>query len=260
MVDLIAAVLSIIFSFAFAIPFLLVGLGFLGAFFKIIRQYERGILFAFGKYAGTLKPGLNIIIPFYHRVQVVDLRLNTLEVPKQEVMTKDNVPVNINAVIYFKVNKPEKAVLNVEDYNYAVAKYGQTSLRNVSGEITLDQLLSERQQIADKLRIIVDKATEPWGIEVVHLELQDIEVPDTLKRTMAKQAEAERERRAVIISSEGDVAASGNLAKAAALLGGAPGALHLRTLQSLNDIASDETNSVIFIVPLETLRAYEEVD
>ncbi|MBM3309691.1 MAG: slipin family protein, partial [Candidatus Altiarchaeales archaeon] len=166
----------------------------------------------------------------------------------------------INAVIYFKVKDPKKAILNVENYMYAVAKYGQTALRNVAGDATLDELLAERKKIAEKLRKIVDVATDPWGIDVTTLELQDIELPESLKRTMAKQAEAEREKRAVIINAEGEVIASENLVKAAKTLYCVKGALHLRTLQSLNDVASDESNKIVFMVPLEVLRAVEEVD
>ena len=235
-------------------------LSVLGMFFRIIYQYEKGVLFAFGKLSGIRKPGLNFILPFYHRLDKIDLRVNTIDIPKQEVITKDNVPVNINAVIYFKVVDPEKAILNVEDYRYAVSKYGQTSLRNVTGEASLDELLSERKKIAENLRQIVDEATDPWGIDVEMIELQDIELPETMKRTMAKQAEAERERRAVIIKAEGEAAAADDLVKAAGILGGEKGALHLRTLHALNDMSSDQTNEVVFVVPLEILKAVEEVD
>ncbi|MBD3388114.1 MAG: slipin family protein [Candidatus Altiarchaeales archaeon] len=234
--------------------------GILSMFFKVIREYERGILLAFGKYAGIRGPGLNFIIPVYHRLVKIDLRILTVDVPTQEVMTQDNVPVKINAVIYFYVKDPKKAYFNVENYTYAVSKYGQTSLRNVAGEASLDQLLSERQSIADKLREIVDKATDPWGIDVTAIELQDIELPENLKRTMAKQAEAEREKRATIIKAEGEVVASTNLAKAAQNLYGTKGALHLRSLHSLNDMSSDQSNIIHFFVPLEILRALEEID
>jgi len=253
--------LGLIISGFFSLMFYgVIMLTILGMFFRIIYQYEKGVLFAFGKFAGIRKPGLNFILPIYHRLDTIDLRVNTVDIPKQEVMTKDNVPVNINAVIYFRVIDPEKAILNVEDYMYAVSKYGQTSLRNVAGEASLDELLSERQKIAENLRKIVDEATDPWGIDVIMIELQDIELPDTMKRTMAKQAEAERERRAVIIKAEGEAVASENLVEAAKVLGGTKGALHLRTLHALNDMSSDSTNEVIFIVPLEILKAVEEVE
>jgi regulator of protease activity HflC (stomatin/prohibitin superfamily) len=244
----------------FIVPAFLFFLGILGMFIKVISQYERGILFAFGKFVEIRNPGLNFIIPVYNRMDIIDMRVSTVEIPKQEVMTKDNVPVKINAVIYFRVKDPKKAILNIENYMYAVSKYGQTALRNVAGDASLDELLAERKKIADKLRIIVDVATEPWGIDVTALELQDIELPESLKRTMAKQAEAEREKRAVIISSEGEVLASENLVKAAKILYAVKGALHLRTLQALNDMSSDETNKVVFMVPIEVLRGVEEVD
>jgi regulator of protease activity HflC (stomatin/prohibitin superfamily) len=245
------------FGLIFFGPFIL---GILSMFFKIIRQYERGVLLAFGKYAGIRQPGLNFIIPFYHRMVKMDLRIMTLDVPSQEVMTKDNVPVKINAVLYFRVIDPVKSYFNVENYMFAVSKYAQTSLRNVTGETSLDELLSARQKIADKLKIIVDSATEPWGIDVVAIELQDIELPESLKRVMAQQAEAEREKRATIIKAEGEVIASENLAKAARILYGKKGALHLRTLHSLGTVASDTSNTVNFIIPLEILRSIEEVD
>jgi regulator of protease activity HflC (stomatin/prohibitin superfamily) len=227
--------------------------------FRVINQYERGVLFAFGKYAGILEPGLHILIPLYHSLERVDIRVKTIDIPKQEVMTRDNVPVNLNAVIYFKVFDPEKAILNIKDVVYATSKYAQTALRNVAGEATLDELLSERQKIAEKLREIVDVATDPWGIEVTAIELQDIELPENLKRTMAKQAEAEREKRGVIINSEGEVIAAHNIAKAAKTLYTTPGALHLRTLHSVNDLSSDQSKTVVYALPIEFLRAIERL-
>ncbi|MFH0861271.1 MAG: slipin family protein [Candidatus Altiarchaeota archaeon] len=224
---------------------------------RIVDQYERGVLFGFGKYLGLWEPGMHMFIPLYNRLVKVDMRIKTVDIPKQEVMTKDNVPVNINAVIYFRVQDPKKAILNVVDYVYAVSKYGQTSLRNVAGEATLDQLLSERQEIAERLREIVDVATDPWGIDVTAIELQDIELPDTMKRVMARQAEAEREKRAVIIKAEGEVEASDNLVKAAKTLYAAPGALHLRTLHTINDLSSDKSETVVYAIPVEILRVIE---
>src|SRR3989338_957064 len=225
----------------------------------IVNQYERAVKLRLGKYTGILEPGMHYVIPLVERIEMVDTRIMTIDIPKQEVMTKDNVPVGINAVIYAKVKDPEKAILNVRDFHYAVSKYGQTSLRNVTGEATLDEVLSEREKIASKLEKIVDIATAPWGIDVTNIELQDIELPESLKRTMAKQAEAEREKRATIINAEGEVIAADNVAKAARTLASAPGALHLRTLQTINDLSSDQSNTVIFAVPLEVLRAFEAV-
>ena len=227
---------------------------------RIINQYERGVLFTLGRFSGILKPGLRIVIPILQELVKVDVRERAVDIPKQEVMTKDNVPVNINAVIYFKIYDPGKSVLNVENVYYATSKYGQAALRNVTGQATLDELLSERQKIADKLREIVDIATDPWGIEVTNIELMDIELPEGMKRIMAKQAEAERERRAVIIKAEGEVIAAKNIEKAAKKLCSVRGALHLRTLYSLNDVSSDQTNTINFFVPVEVLRAVEEVD
>jgi len=229
------------------------------SFIKIINQYEKGVLFGFGQYKGILNPGLNFIIPVYNEVVVVDTRLKTVDIPKQEVMTKDNVPVMINAVVYFTIDDPKKAIIEVRDVIYAVSMYAQTSLRNVTGQATLDELLSERQKIAEKLREIVDVETESWGIDVTAIELQDIELPEELKRTMAKQAEAEREKRAVIINSQGELAASENIAKAAKRLYAAPGALYLRTLHTINDISSDKSQTVVYAVPIEILRAVERL-
>jgi len=227
--------------------------------FKVINEYEKGVLFGFGRYKKVMDKGLKILIPFYHRLIIVDTRIKTVDIPKQEVMTKDNVPVKINAVIYFKVLDPEKAILNVRDYMYAVSRYGQTSLRNVTGETSLDELLSERQRIAEKLREIVDVATDPWGIDVTAIELQDIELPEEMKRVMARQAEAERERRGVIIKAEGEITAAENLAKAAKKLYNTPGALHLRSLHTINDLSSDNSNTVVYALPVEALRVLERI-
>ncbi|MFH1403461.1 MAG: slipin family protein [Candidatus Altiarchaeota archaeon] len=226
---------------------------------RVITQYEKGVVFGFGRFKGIWEPGLHIQIPFYHSIQKVDVRVKTLDIPKQEVMSRDNVPVNINAVIYFKVFDSEKAIINIRDYIYATAKYAQTALRNVTGEATLDELLSERQKISERLREIVDEATDPWGIDVTAIELQDIELPENMKRTMAKQAEAEREKRGVIINSEGEVVAAENIANAAKNLYGTPGALHLRTLHTINDLSSDQSDTIVYAIPIELLRAIERI-
>ena len=222
---------------------------------KIITEYERGLKFTLGKYVGVMNPGLNVVVPLLQAYTKIDIRVKTIDVPKQEVITKDNVPVAINAVVYFKVVDPTKAFLYVEDYVYAVAQYSQTALRDIIGGITLDSLLTKREEIASEIKILVDKQTEPWGIDVTAIKLQDVELPQDMKRVMAKQAEAEREKRAVIIKAEGEVTASTNLAKAATTLAGAPGALHLRTLNTINDISSDESNTIVFVVPIEVLDA-----
>lgn len=226
---------------------------------RVINQYEKGVLFSFGRYSGLLEPGLKILVMFYHSVEIVDMRIKTIEIPKQEVMTKDNVPVNINAVIYFKVTDPEKAILNVKDVVYASSKYAQTAMRNITGQATLDELLSERQKIAERLRELVDVATDPWGISVTAIELQDIELPDSLKRVMAKQAEAERAKRSVIINSEGEVQAAENIALAADKLFSNPGALHLRTLRTISDLGAEKSNTNIWAVPIEFLRTMERL-
>jgi len=226
----------------------------------VINQYEKGVLFSFGRYGGLLEPGLHLLIMVYHRYERIDMRVKTIDIPKQEVMTRDNVPVNINAVIYFKLSDPEKAVLNIKDVVYATAKYAQTAMRNVTGQATLDELLSERQKIAENLRSIVDIATEPWGVSVTAIELQDIELPEDLKRAMAKQAEAERDKRSVIINSEGEVIAAENIASAAQTLYSNTGALHLRTLRTIADLSVEKSNTRVYAVPIEILRGIEKLN
>ena len=226
---------------------------------KIINEYERGIKFTLGRYSGIMGPGLNFVIPILQAYRKLDIRIKTVDIPKQEVMTKDNVPVRVNAVVYFEVKDPEKAVLNIQDYTYAVAQYAQTSLRDIIGNKSLDEVLSNRDQIAGEIEIVVDKETDPWGLNVTGIKMQDVELPENLKRTMAKQAEAEREKRGTIIKAQGEVEASANLAQAAKTLAASPGALHLRTLNTLNDLSSDQSNTVIFAMPLEVLRAFEAV-
>ena len=226
---------------------------------KIITQYERGLKFTLGKYAGLMEPGLNVVVPIIQTYTRLDIRVKTIDVPKQEVITKDNVPVAINAVVYFKVIDPAKAFLSVEDYIYAVAQYSQTALRDIIGGITLDSLLTKREEIASEIKLFVDKQTEPWGVDVTAIKLQDVELPQDMKRVMAKQAEAEREKRAVIIKAEGEVTASHNLAKAAKTLSDSPGALHLRTLNTINDISSDESNTIVFVIPIEVLDAIKGI-
>jgi regulator of protease activity HflC (stomatin/prohibitin superfamily) len=247
--------LSVILFIPIAIFVVLLALSSL----KVITQYERGLKFTLGKYTGLMEPGLNVVIPILQNYQRLDIRVKTIDVPKQEVITKDNVPVAINAVVYFKVVDPEKAFLTVEDYVYAVAQYSQTALRDIIGGITLDALLTKREEIASEIKILVDKQTEPWGVDVTAIKLQDVELPQDMKRVMAKQAEAEREKRAVIIKAEGEVTASSNLAKAAKTLSEAPGALHLRTLNTINDVSSDESNTIIFVVPIEVLDAIKGI-
>lgn len=224
---------------------------------KQVNQYERGIKFSFGKYTGMMEPGWRVVFPIIQSYKKVDIRTKAVDVPDQEAITKDNVSTRISAVIYYKVVDASKAVLEVEDYFFAVHQLAQTTMRNVVGEVELNDLLANRDKIAERIRDIVVETTTSWGLEVLAVELKDIILPEDMKRTMAKQAEAEREKKATIINSEGEVIAAENLAKAAHLMAKSPGALHLRTLNSINDISSDQSNTVVFAVPLEILRAVE---
>ncbi len=224
---------------------------------KQINQYERGILFTFGRYSGMMEPGWRIVLPIIQSYNKVDIRTKAVDVPDQEAITKDNVSARISAVIYYKVVDSSKAVLEVENFYYAVHQLAQTTMRNVVGEVDLDALLAKRDQIAQRIRDIVRESTDQWGLEVSSVELKDITLPEDMKRTMAKQAEAEREKRATIINSEGEVIAAENLAKAAKLMAQTPGALHLRTLNSINDISSDQSNTVVFVTPIEVLNAIQ---
>jgi regulator of protease activity HflC (stomatin/prohibitin superfamily) len=224
-----------------------------------VNQYQRGVKFQLGKFIKVVEPGWRLIIPIIQSMTKVDIRVKAVDVPFQETITRDNVSAKINAVIYYKVSAVDKAFLEVENFQYAVSQLAQTTMRNVCGELELDQLLANRETAAQKIKLIVDKATDPWGISVESVELKDIILPDDMQRVIAKQAEAERERRAVVIKSMGEVAASENLAKAAAMLSTQQGALHLRTLSTLNDISSDQSNTIVFAIPLEILRAFEKI-
>jgi regulator of protease activity HflC (stomatin/prohibitin superfamily) len=224
---------------------------------KQINQYERGVKFTMGKFTEIMEPGWRLVIPVFQSFQRVDIRTKAVDVPDQNAITKDNVSVKVNAVIYYKVSDADKAVVEVEDFRYAISQYAQTTMRNIVGEVTLDELLSSRDKIADRIREIVDKETDAWGLKVQNVELKDVSLPAEMERTIGKQAEAEREKRAVIINSEGELAASENIAKAAEMLAKTPGALHLRTLQSINDMSSDQSNTVIYMVPIEALKALE---
>ena len=227
---------------------------------KVIKEYERGVRFTLGKYTGMIKPGLRIVLPIIQTWERVDMRVKAVDVPDQDCITKDNVSVRVNAVLYFKVADASKAILSVENYFYATSQLSQTTMRDVVGEVTLDELLNKRDQISKRIQQIVDKATDPWGIKVDSVDLKHVELPDNMKRTMAKEAESEREKRAVIIKAEGEVQAANNMAKAATTLAKSPGALHLRTLQSINDMSSDQSNTIVFAVPLEVLRAFGVVN
>lgn len=230
---------------------------FLLVFIKQINQYERGVKFTLGKFSSIMNPGWRIVVPVFQGYKKVDMRVKAVDVPDQKAITKDNISVVVNAVLYYNVSSAEKAIIEVEDFRYAISQLAQTTMRNIVGEVTLDELLANREKIAQKIRTIVDKETESWGLKVNDVNLKDVSLPDDMERTIAKQAEAERERRAVIIKAEGEVSAAQNMAKAANILGGQTGALHLRTLQSLNDLSSDQSNTVVFAMPLEVLRAFE---
>lgn len=238
-------------------PFVIVIGGILLVSIKQINQYERGIKFTLGKYSGMMEPGWRLVLPIVQSYQKVDIRTKAVDVPDQEAITKDNVSTRISAVIYYKVVNSSKAILEVEDFFFAVHQLAQTTMRNVVGEVELNDLLANRDKIAQRIRDIVAETTGSWGLEVASVELKDIILPEDMKRTMAKQAEAEREKKATIINSEGEVVAAENLAKAANTMANSPGALHLRTLNSINDISSDQSNTVVFVTPLEVLRALE---
>lgn len=221
-----------------------------------INQYERGVKFTIGKFTGIMEPGWRLVIPVFQSYKKVDMRIKAVDVPDQRAITRDNVSVTVNAVIYYRVSSAEKVVVEVEDFKYAVSQYAQTTMRNIVGEVTLDELLTGRDKIAERIRDIVDRETDPWGIKVNNVELKDVSLPETMERTIAKQAEAEREKRAVIINSEGELAAAANIAEAAKMLSASDGALHLRTLQAINDISSDQSNTVVFTVPLEIMKSF----
>jgi len=226
---------------------------------KVVKEYERGVKFTLGKFTGVMKPGLRLVIPILQAWKRVDVRVKAIDVPDQDAITKDNVSLKVNAVLYYKVSDASKAIIEVEEFNYAVSQLAQTTMRDVVGEVTLDELLSKRDAVSKRIRRIVDIATDPWGIKVSSVELKHVELPEQLKRTIGKEAEAEREKRAVIIKAQGEVIAAVNMAKAAKTLASGPGALHLRTLQTLNDLSSDKSNTVVLGVPLEILRAFESM-
>jgi len=224
---------------------------------KQINQYENGVKFTLGKFSGIMQPGWRIVWPIIQFYKKVDMRTKAVDVPDQEAITRDNISVKVNAVIYYKIKSAEKAVLQVEDFYYAVSQLAQTTMRNAVGKVELDELLSQRDKVSEDIREIIDVMSDPWGITVENLELKDITLPEEMKRVIGKQAEAEREKRAVIIKAEGEVAAANNMATAAKILSESEGALHLRTLQSINDISSDQSNTIVFAVPLEVLRSFE---
>jgi regulator of protease activity HflC (stomatin/prohibitin superfamily) len=237
----------IIFLIIIALTWALAGL-------RVVDQYERAVVLTLGRYTSTRTPGLNWILVGIQRMIKIDLRITTTDIPQQEVITKDNVPVGINAVVYFRVENAENALLNIKDFTMAVSQYAQAALRDVIGAIELDPLLSEREKIAEEVQKIVSAATGEWGIQVTDIKIQDIELPADMKRVMAKQAESERERRAIIIRAEGEFQASQKLAQAAEMLSATPGGLSMRTLQTIEKINPDPSKTVIFALPVEIME------
>ena len=218
---------------------------------KVILEYERLIIFRLGKYKRTIGPGVVYVLPIFEKSQKVDLRIVTADIPRQEVITRDNIPVLANTVVYFKVEKPSDAIIKIENYAYAVRQYTQAALRDVVGNMELDSVLTERDKIATDIRELVDQETNEWGIDIKSIKIQEIELPAEMKRAMAKQAEAEREKRAAIIASEGELASAKNLAEAAKIMTSEPGALQLRTLQTIRDISQDPSEKIVIFMPSE---------
>ncbi len=241
----------------FLTPILFIVLILILGSIKQINQYERGIKFTLGKFSKIMQPGLNIVLPIFQSYKKVDIRTKVVDVPNQEAITKDNVSIGINAVVYYKVFDASKAVLEVENFYFAVSQLAQTTMRNTVGTVTLDELLTERDKISSTIQKIVDEASDPWGIKVENVELKDVTLPEEMKRVIAKAAEAEREKQAVITKSKGELEAANNLSQAANVLSESPGALHLRTLSTINDISSDQSNTIVFALPIEVLRALE---
>jgi regulator of protease activity HflC (stomatin/prohibitin superfamily) len=221
---------------------------------KLLYEYERGVVFTLGKYSSTRNPGLTVIVPVLQSMRKVDMRIKTAEIPRQEVMTKDNIPMLVNAVVYFRVVHPADAIIKIEDYVFAVRQYTQAALRDVIGNSEMDFVLTERERVAESIKEIVDAETTGWGVDIESIKIQEVELPAEMKRAMAKQAEAERERRAMIIASQGELSASENLRQAAENLSKSSGALHLRTLQTIRDIAADPSEKIVLFVPSDVGR------
>ena len=220
-----------------------------------IDEYERGVKFSKGKFSKIMQPGWNLVLPIFESYKKIDIRTKVVDVPEQDVITKDNVSVRINAVIYYKIFDASKAILEVENFYYAVSQLAQTTMRNVVGSVSLNELLGEREKISVEICKIIDEATDPWGILVENVVLKDVSLPEEMKRVIARAAEAEREKEAILTKAKGEVEASKNLAIAAETMSSTPGALHLRTLSTINDISSDQSNTIIFCLPIEVLEA-----
>jgi regulator of protease activity HflC (stomatin/prohibitin superfamily) len=241
------SILSVVFAFAVFVLLSAV---------KILKEYERGVIFRLGRLVASKGPGLILLVPIIDKIQKVDLRVITHDVPPQDVITRDNVSVKVNAVVYLKVFDPNKAIVEVEDYLYATSQLAQTTLRSVIGEAELDELLAERDQINERIQTILDEATDPWGIKVSRVEVKHVDLPQEMQRAMARQAEAERERRAKIITAEGEFQAAEKVAQAAAIIGRHPEALQLRYLQTLVEIATENNSTTLFPIPIDLLDAF----
>lgn len=226
---------------------------------KVVHQYERGVLFTLGRFTGLMEPGLRFVVPIIQSWNRIDIRVIAVDVPDQDCITKDNISVKADAVLYYKVSSAKSAIIEVQNYHYAVSQLSQTTMRDVIGEVTLDELLAERDAVSKRIRQIVDKATDPWGIKVESVDLKHIELPSDMVRVMARAAEADREKRAVIIRAEGELESAKNMSEAARILSLEGGALHLRTLQTLGELSSDKSNTVVFAVPLEVLKGFENL-
>jgi len=231
---------------------------FLASALKILREYERGVIFRLGRMIGAKGPGLIILIPGIDKMVKVDLRTVTLDVPPQDIITRDNVSVKVSAVVYFRVVDPVKAIIDIADFHFATSQLAQTTLRSVCGQGELDNLLAERDEINERIQSILDKETEPWGVKVAKVEVKEIDLPEEMRRAMAKQAEAERERRSTIINAEGEYQAAQRLADAATIIAASPSALQLRYLQTLKDISSDNNSTIIFPLPIDLFKAFLE--
>ena len=241
---------------AIIIPVIVVGLFILASAIKVLREYERGVIFRLGKLQGAKGPGIIFLIPMVDKMVRMDLRVVTIDVPKQEIMTRDNVPATVDAVIYFRVVDPNAAVVKVENYWKATSLIAQTTLRSVLGQSALDELLSQRDVINQKLQEIIDKQTEPWGIKVTSVETKEVSLPDSMKRAMAKQAEAERERRAKIVNAEGEFQAAEKMVQAATLIAKEPIALQLRYLQTMREMASEHNTTTFLPLPIDLFSAF----
>jgi len=243
-------------NFVFVIFFLVTFVA--PAVFKIVNQYERGVRFTLGKFSGIMEPGLRIIIPILQSWRRIDMRIKAVDVPSQDCVTKDNVTIKVNAVLYFKVTDSEKAVIEVENFGFAVSQLAQTTMRNIVGEFELDEILQKREEVSSKIKTIVDKETDPWGLKVDRIELKDIALPDMMKRAMAHQAEAERDRRARVTLAIGEQQAAAKLAEAGKMIGSQPAALQLRLFQTMSDIASEKNSTIIMPVPVELLEFFKK--